>query len=186
MDRKRFSPAQVYREIATKELTKTIMNIKYLLAFTFICVTFFGCKTEVKTVEANQTNVSSADSNNTNSNVETAETIPADKVFSSLATPRDTFKSHYAALAVNNEELLRKTLSQGIISFHENFFVGKKIVETMRGMLKRQGETTDMPAIISETTVGDHSIIRWKGNNGIIVEQPLGKAKDGWKMEMGK
>lgn len=162
------------------------MNIKYLLSFTLICLTFFGCKTETNQIESNQTNVNPANSNEQDSSVEKTETVSGDKVFSSIATPRDTFKSHYAALAANDEVLLRKTLSQGIISFHENFFVGKKIVETMRGMLKSQGETTDMPAIISETTVGDHSIIRWKGNNGIIVEQPLDKAKDGWKMEMGK
>ncbi len=162
------------------------MNIKIILTLTIICLTFFGCKTGTKTVETNQTNVNSTNSNQQNATVEKVETVSSDKVFSSIATPRDTFKSHYAALAANNDELLKKTVEQKIISLYGTFAPNKKVVEIMWDILTRQKETFDMPDIISETTEGNHSIIKWKGSNGIIVEQPLGKEKDGWKMLMGK
>jgi len=106
------------------------------------------------------------------------------KVFSSIATPRDTFKSHYAALAANDETLLRKTLSAGIIRTYEGLFPNEKIVEIMRTTLKAQGETTDLPEIVSEKIDGNKATIKWKANDGTIVDQTLIKEKDGWKMQM--
>ena len=162
------------------------MKTKNLLTFTLICLTFFGCKTEPKIVETNQTNVNSANSNKQNSNLEKTETVSSDKVFSSIATPKDTFKSHYAALAANDETLLKKTLSAGMLSLYNSLLKDKKIVEMMRETLKRQGETTDMPTILSEEITGNTAMIKWKANDGVIVDQPLVKEKDGWKMQIHK
>lgn len=166
------------------------MNIKHLTILLTVSLLLVACKETVspnKNAEVNSNKTSAqSNSNNQKANVEKTDAPSNDKVFSSLETPKDTFKSHYAALAANNEELLRKTLSVGMIKLYDGMLPGKKIVEMMRDTLKRQGETTDMPEIISEKVDGNNAIIKWKANDGTIVDQPLLKEKDGWKMGMSK
>lgn len=166
------------------------MNIKHLTVLLTFSLLLAACKENVSTnknMEANSNKISvQSNSNNQKTNAEKSDASSNEKVFSSLETPKDTFKSHYAALAANNEELLRKTLSVGMIKLYDGMLPGKKIVEMMRDTLKRQGETTEMPEIVSEKIDGSNAIIKWKAKDGTIVDQPLLKEKAGWKMGMSK
>jgi hypothetical protein len=165
-----------------------IKSLTLLLTFSLLLI---ACKENVSTnkpvAEANTNKTSAeANSNNQKAEPEKPDSPSSDKVFSSLETPKDTFKSHYAALAANNEELLKKTLSSGMLSLYKSMMPDKKIVEMMREMLKKQGESTNMPEIVSEKINGSEAVIKWKASDGTIVDQPLVKEKDGWKMQMGK
>ena len=73
-----------------------------------------------------------------------------------------------------------------MIRLYSAMMPNKKIVEIMRGMLKRQGETTEAPEIVSEKINGSNAVIKWKAKDGTVVEQPLVKEGGDWKMAMGK
>lgn len=162
------------------------MNFRYLFILTVICLLTSSCKTDENANASNKPVPNSSNVNKTIANVEKPEPVSNDKVFSSLETPKDTFKSHYAALAANNDELLRKTLAAGMLSLYGELFPNEKIVEIMRETLKKQGETTAMPEIVSEKINGSNAVVKWKASDQTIVEQPLVKEKDGWKMAMSK
>jgi hypothetical protein len=162
------------------------MNFKYLFILTVMCLLIGGCKADETANAANKAVPNPSNVNKPIANTEKIESVSNEKVFSSLETPKDTFKSHYAALAANNDELLRKTLAAGMLSLYGELFPDQKIVEMMRETLKKQGETTDMPEIVSEKINGSNAVIKWKANDQSIVEQPLIKEKDGWKMAMSK
>jgi heat shock protein HslJ len=82
------------------------------------------------------------------------------RVFSFLLTPKDTFNSHYAAQAANNETLLRKILSLGIKRVYQEMFPNQKNVKLMREALTAVGDTTDLPEIISENINGNNASIK--------------------------
>ncbi len=162
------------------------MNFKYLLLLIVMCLFINNCKVDEAVNNSNKPVPNPPSVNKPVANIEKSEPVSNDKVFSSIETPKDTFKSHYAALAANNDELLRKTLAAGMLSLYGGLFPDQKIIEIMRDTLKRQGETTDMPEVISEKINGDNAVIKWKANDQSINEQPLVKEKDGWKMAMSK